>query len=73
MPTSADHTPEISVIIPAYKARKFLPECLASIGDQTLLPQQILVIDDASPEPVDDIVANFAARPGFPPIRLIRH
>ena len=65
--------PSISVIIPAYKARKFLPECLDSIGKQTLRPIEVLVIDDASPEPVDDIVAEFAAKNGFPPIRLIRH
>lgn len=63
----------ISVIIPAYKARKFLPECLESIGRQTLLPDEVLVVDDASPEPVDDIVENFAGRPGYPSIRLIKH
>lgn len=63
----------ISVIIPAYNARKYLPECLDSIGRQSLLPKEILIIDDASPEPVDDIVDNFANRAGYPPIRLIRH
>lgn len=61
------------MIIPAYQARKYLPECLESIGNQTLLPKEILVIDDASPDRIDDIVADFTARPGFPPIRLIRH
>lgn len=66
-------TPGISVIIPAYKARKYLPECLESIGLQTLRPAEILVIDDASPEPIDDIVSSFAARPSYPPIRLIKH
>lgn len=66
-------TPGISVIIPAYKARKYLPECLESIGLQTLRPAEILVIDDASPEAIDDIVSSFAARPSYPPIRLIKH
>lgn len=64
---------QISVIIPAYKARKFLPDCLESIGRQTLPPAEILVIDDASPEPVDDIVESFATRADYPPIRLLKH
>jgi glycosyltransferase involved in cell wall biosynthesis len=63
----------ISVIIPAYKARKYLPDCLESIGKQTLQPSEVLVIDDASPEPIDDIVRDFSNRSGYPPIRLIKH
>lgn len=64
---------KISVIIPAYKARQYLPDCLDSIGRQTLLPKEIIVIDDASPEPMDDIVAGYSSRPGYPPIRMLRH
>jgi glycosyltransferase involved in cell wall biosynthesis len=63
----------ISVVIPAYQARKYLHETLESIGRQTLLPEEVLVVDDASPDPVDDIVAAFTSRPGYPAIRLIRH
>jgi glycosyltransferase involved in cell wall biosynthesis len=65
--------PSISVIIPAYKARKYLAECLDSVGNQTLLPSEVLVIDDASPEPVDDIIYDFANRKNYPSIRLINH
>lgn len=63
----------ISVIIPAYMARKFLPACLESIGQQSLQPAEVLVIDDASPEPIDDIIEEFENREGYPPIRLIKH
>ena len=63
----------ISVIIPAYKARKFLPDCLESIGRQTLAAAEVLVIDDASPEPIDDIVKSFATIVGYPQIRLLKH
>ena len=63
----------VSVVIPAYKARRYLPDCLESVGGQTLLPLEVFVIDDASPEPIDDIVDSFAVRDGFPSIRLIKH
>lgn len=63
----------VSVVIPAYKARRFLPDCLESIGRQTRQVAEVLVIDDVSPEPVDDIIEGYAARDGYPPIRLIRH
>jgi glycosyltransferase involved in cell wall biosynthesis len=63
----------ISVIIPAYKARKYLPDCLDSVCRQTLLPDEILVIDDASPESIDDIIQSFARRKDCPPVRLIKH
>ena len=63
----------ISVIISCYNARDFLPECLESIGSQSLPPKEILVVDDASPEPVDDIISSFSSRPGYPSIRLIKH
>lgn len=63
----------VSVIIPAYKARKFLGECLESIGSQSRLPEEVLVIDDCSPEPVEDIIADFSGRPGYPPLRLLKH
>jgi glycosyltransferase involved in cell wall biosynthesis len=62
----------ISVVIPAYKARRYLPDCLDSIERQTLPPCEVLVIDDCSPEPIDDIIALYAGRFEYP-IRLIRH
>jgi glycosyltransferase involved in cell wall biosynthesis len=63
----------ISVVIPAYQARRFLSECLESIGAQTMLPFEVLVIDDASPEPVDGLIEEFSRRPYYPSIRLLKH
>lgn len=45
-------TPQISVIIAAYKAEQFLPSAIASCQAQTLADLEVLVIDDASPEPL---------------------
>lgn len=63
----------ISVIIPAYKARRYLSDCLESIGQQTRLPEEVIVVDDASTEAFDDIVSAFSSLPGYPPIRLLKH
>ena len=42
-------TPSIAVIIPVYRAH-YLAECLASVFAQTLLPTQVIVVDDGSPD-----------------------
>ncbi len=63
---------KISVIVPVYNGRNYLPECLDSIGNQILQPEEVIVIDDVSAEPVDDIVDIYAARQGYPQIHLLR-
>jgi glycosyltransferase involved in cell wall biosynthesis len=63
----------ISVVIPCYKARNFLAQALNSVATQTLQPSEVLLIDDFSPEPIDDIGAEFQVRPRMPQIRIVRH
>lgn len=45
-------TPEISVVIPAYRAEAILPACLRALGRQSLARDsyEIIVIDDGSPD-----------------------
>ncbi len=62
----------ISIVIPAYKARNFLAGALDSVAAQTYQDWEILVIDDQSPESVDDIIAHFTQRTGHR-VRLICH
>lgn len=64
--------PEISVIIPAYKARNYLAGALNSVADQTFRDWEILLVDDYSPDPIDDIVSEFKSRTGCD-VRLLRH
>ncbi len=45
---SATATPRISVVIPAYNAERYLARCLASVFSQTLMPEEVIVVDDGS-------------------------
>jgi glycosyltransferase involved in cell wall biosynthesis len=44
--------PLFSVIVPTYGRPGYLEECLASILEQTVSDLEVVVVDDASPEPV---------------------
>lgn len=45
---SGGREPRYSVVVPSYNYSAFLPDRLRSIFDQTVLPSEILVLDDAS-------------------------
>ncbi len=63
----ARENPEISVIIPAFRAAAYLATALASAAGQTGVAIEIVVVDDGSPEDLAPIV-NAASHP----VRLIR-
>lgn len=58
----------LSVIIPAWNAARWIPEAVASVRRQAVVPDEILVVDDAS----SDGTAQVAARLG-PDIGVLRH
>lgn len=47
--------PLVSVIVPYYNGRKFIREAVQSILNQTYPNIEIIVVDDASPEPEDAV------------------
>ena len=51
--------PKVSVIIPTYNGSFLLGEAIQSVLQQTYSNFEIIVVDDASPQPVDNIVAQF--------------
>ncbi len=56
--------PKISVIVPVYKAEKYLNRCVDSLLAQTLDDIQIILVDDGSPDRSGEICDAYACKPG---------
>ena len=54
--------PKISVIVPVYKAEKYIRRCVDSILAQTFTDFELLLIDDGSPDNSGAICDEYAAR-----------
>lgn len=63
--------PHISVIIPSYNGERFLTETLESVFAQTRLPQEVIVVDDASRDQTPGIVQALSRNAPLP-LRLLR-
>ena len=56
----------ISVALCTFNGERFLPQQLASIANQTRLPDELIVCDDRSTDHTVDCVRSFAASAPFP-------
>ena len=54
--------PEISVIVPVYKAEAYLHACIDSILSQTFSDFELILVDDGSPDNCGAICDDYAAR-----------
>lgn len=54
--------PKISVIVPVYKAEKYLHRCVDSILAQTFIDFEVLLIDDGSPDRSGEICDEYAVK-----------
>jgi len=61
----------VSVIIPAYNSEGTIIRALQSVVAQTLAPQEIIVVDDASTDKTRDLIETFASSSSVP-VRVIR-
>ena len=48
---------DVSVVIPAYNHERFVAEAVASVQNQSLLPRDIVVVDDGSTDRTAEVVA----------------
>ncbi len=63
--------PLVSIIIPVYNHAVYLQQCIASALQQTWENLEVIVVDDASPDPaVQEILAQFENNPRLKIIRL---
>ena len=61
--------PFFSIVMPAYKAEKYIADTLASIGKQTFSDWECIVVEDGSPDRTKEIVREAATKDSR--IRLI--
>lgn len=55
-------SPKISIIVPVYKAEKYLVKCIESIMKQTFSDYELLLIDDGSPDSSGEICDEWAVK-----------
>lgn len=52
----------LSVIVPVYGTKAYLPACLESLRTQSLRDAEFLLVDDASPDGAGAVLADYARR-----------
>ena len=55
-------TPKISIIVPVYKAEKYIHKCVDSLLNQTFKDFEIILIDDGSPDRSGKICDEYAQK-----------
>lgn len=56
---SAMQEPQLSVIVPVYNGERFLAEALSSVCSQSVIPMEIVVVDDGSTDGTAKIARDF--------------
>lgn len=56
------YCPLVSVIIPVYKAERFLHRCVDSVMYQTYTNWEMILVDDGSPDTSGDICDEYAKK-----------
>lgn len=63
--------PTVSIVIPAYNESATIEKCLASILDQSVMPEEIIVVNNMSTDTTVEKVDAFHASHPDAPIRLL--
>ncbi|HEX4612793.1 MAG TPA: glycosyltransferase family 2 protein, partial [Urbifossiella sp.] len=64
-------TADLSVVMPNYNHARYLPRALDAIFAQSVLPREVVVVDDASTDNSVAVLEGYARR--FPHLRLVRN
>jgi len=56
----------IALVVPCFKHAAYLPEMLESIVSQTRLPEEVIFVDDCSPDATGEILRTFIAEHSWP-------
>ncbi len=67
-----DPQTQVSVVIPAYQAEGFIAATLATVAAQTILPREVIVVDDGSSDNTCAMVEAFSHDNPQLPLRLLR-
>ena len=57
-----ENTPKITVIVPVYRAEKYLHDCVGSILSQSVSDFQLILVDDGSPDGCGKLCDDYAAQ-----------
>ncbi len=63
--------PDVTVIIPCYNGRRFIGPAIESVLNQTLLPRQVIVIDDGSTDDSAAVVKRYVGASGGDVVQLV--
>ncbi len=61
--------PEVSVVVPVYKAEQYLPKCVESLLAQTFANFELILVDDGSPDGCPALCDRYAS--GDPRVRVV--
>lgn len=64
--------PRVSVVVPAYAARRFITSTLDSVAAQTYRDFEIVVVDDGSPDDTKPVVDAWLKKTGLPGVCVRR-
>lgn len=64
--------PKISVVTPCYNCEKYLSDTLSSVFEQTILPDEIVLVDDGSSDGTVDLIEKLIAEHPEVCIRLVK-
>ncbi len=65
------HVPRLSVVVPVYGTKKYLPTCIDHLLRQTMRDAEFIFVDDASPDGAGRLLADYARQDAR--IRILTH